>query len=104
MFGKPQWFRLKTASWGLHPIAWQGWVYSIAWMGVIAAPFLALISRHQAPESLVWLTASLSALALDVRSIRKSLQPQADRAVLYIGEDGASEQYISRPCQPQAGK
>ena len=104
MFGKPQWFRPKTVRWGIHPIAWQGWAYSLTWMGVIAAPFLALLVRHQAGESLVWLTASLFALAWDVRSIRKALQPQADRAVLYIGEDGATEHLVSQQCQPQAGK
>ncbi len=103
MFGKSEWFRPKLVGWGLHPVAWQGWAYSLAWIGVIAAPFVALVSRHQAPEALVWLTASLSALGWDVRGLRRELR-QGNDPVLYIGEDGTCEQLLARQCQRQAGK
>lgn len=104
MFGKSVWFRAKATRWGLHPITWQGWAYSLGWIGVIAAPFAALVSRHQVPEALIWLTASLGTFAWDVRGIRRELQPATGRAVLFIGEDGAAEQLLTQNVVRHAGK
>jgi hypothetical protein len=105
MFGKSEWFQPKTVGWGLHPVTWQGWMYALSWMGVIAAPFVALITRQQAPESLIWLTASLAALLWDVRAIRRELQTgKSPRKVLYIDQEGCCQQIAARPCTPQPGK
>jgi hypothetical protein len=104
MFGKSVWFRPKTARWGLHPTTWQGWAYSMGWIGVIALPFVALISRQQIPESLIWLTASLGTFAWDVRAIRRELQPQIGHAVLFIHEDGTTEQLLTRNVVASSGK
>lgn len=97
MFGKSEWFRPKTKGWGLHPIKWQGWLYTLAWMGVIAAPFAALVTRNQAGESLVWLMASLGIFGWDIWSIRRGTQPaQSGHPVLYISEDGTCDQIVTR--------
>jgi hypothetical protein len=93
MFGKATWFRTKTTGWGLHPATWQGWGYMAGWIGVIAIPFLILLSRQQGPESLVWLAASLATLSWDVRSIRHALDPAAARPVMFIADDGSCESY-----------
>ncbi len=38
MIGKPHWFvRRKYGGWGLFPVAWQGWVYLIAFIAAIFA-------------------------------------------------------------------
>jgi hypothetical protein len=89
MFGKAEWFRLKTVGWGLRPVVWQGWMYSAAWMGVIGGPFISLVLRHQAAEALVWLAASLGLLGWEVRGIRRELRSSDNNGLLYIGDDGA---------------
>jgi hypothetical protein len=96
MFGKPDWFRLKTVGWGLRPVTWRGWAYAAAWIGVIAAPFVLLLARHQAPEALVWLTATLGTLGWDVHGIRKEIRGENGRGLLYIGDDGSCETRAAR--------
>ena len=88
MFGKPEWFREKTTGWGLQPTKWQGWLYSLSWMGAMVVPFAALILRHQVPEALIWLTVISGMLAWDVRGILRSKRGTATSEVLYIGDDG----------------
>jgi uncharacterized membrane protein YeiH len=88
MFGKPQWFREKAVGWGLHPQAWQGWMYAAAWMAAIVVPFAGLVSRRQAPEALVWLAAAVGLLVWDVAGIRRSIRGSQVHDVLYIDEDG----------------
>jgi hypothetical protein len=105
MFGKPNWFIPKTSGWGLRPITWQGWAYTLGWAGVIAVPFLILLLRPHAggfrvAEAGIWMLASMSALFFDVRLIRQQLlgtgpkpavvpataaKPVSD--ILYIGDD-----------------
>jgi hypothetical protein len=69
MFGKPEWFRPKSRGWGLRPTTWQGWVYALAWSGVIAIPFCTLIARQLVPEAVVWLLAAAGVLVWDVRQL-----------------------------------
>jgi hypothetical protein len=100
MFGKPQWFVPKKFGWGLHPVTWQGWVYTVAWAGVIAAPFVALMTRQQLLEAGVWIVAACAALVYDVYLILRQMrgvpsskekstgQPAAKPSeVLFIGDD-----------------
>ena len=95
MFGKSEWFRPKAIGWGLHPITWQGWAYSLAWIGVIAAPFVALVARKQAPEAMIWLTASLGALGWTSGASGVNCKREA-KPVLFIRDDGACEQLVTR--------
>jgi hypothetical protein len=100
MFGKPQWFVPKKFGWGLHPVTWQGWVYTLAWAGVIAAPFIVLMMRHQPLEAGIWMLAACLALFYDVYLILRQMRgepakkerPAAQSAgrpndVLFIGDD-----------------
>jgi len=73
MFGKPHWFKPKTFGWGLTPITWQGWIYTLIWTAVLVVPFILLQSRFQFVEAFIWLTASIVALTLDVWHIRKKM-------------------------------
>ncbi len=90
MFGKPNWFRKKQSSWGLMPITFQGWAYTLTWLAVLALPFTLLVLRHQAVEAMIWLIASGGLLMYDVRQIMAAMRPPAAAEdVLYIG-DGES--------------
>lgn len=93
MFGKPEWFVDKTFGWGLVPVTWQGWAYTFAWCGVIATPFVVLLTQHKPSSAAIWMVAGIVALVWDVWQIKK--RRQADLAKsrepdLYINDDGAS--------------
>lgn len=45
MFGKPQWFKPKTFGWGLTPVTWQGWIYTLVWAVALLGPYLWLLFR-----------------------------------------------------------
>lgn len=69
MFGSPDWFKPKTFGWGLTPVRWQGWAYSLIWMGVISGPFVLLLLSDRVPESFAWLAVTMGGLVYDVRDI-----------------------------------
>src|ERR1700704_1112413 len=98
MFGKPNWFRPKTFGWGLVPITWQGWAYTLAWGGLLVLPFWGLILRHQVVEGLAWIGCGTRLFCFDVRSRLRAMKPpvlsnsKQQDDVLYIGpESGAAE-------------
>lgn len=109
MFGNPDWFKPKTLGWGLTPVRWQGWAYSLAWISVIGLPFVLLLMREQPAESFAWLTVSMGALIYDVRDIRRKMQratfsntaadiPTAtavEKDVFYIGDSEASHSNLA---------
>ncbi len=74
MFGKPQWFRPKTVGWGLTPVTWQGWGFTLAWVLVILLPFWALALRLQWPEALLWVGVAIGLLCLEVRQILQQIR------------------------------
>jgi hypothetical protein len=77
MFGKPHWFRLKVRGWGLRPVHWRGWAYTLIWTLVIALPFCALATFGRAPEAFIWLAVTGGVLAWDVRQIRAAIRAAA---------------------------
>ena len=78
MFGKPHWFKPRTIGWGLNPITWQGWVYSLIWVAVLVVPFCALLYRGQRIESAIWFVAALVLLIWDTRQILKAMDPRQE--------------------------
>jgi hypothetical protein len=98
MFGSPDWFKPKTIGWGLTPIRWQGWAYTLAWVAVIGLPFALLLLREQPTESVAWLVVTGGALIYDVRDILRRMQranfnetvaaptASAKNDVFYIGD------------------
>ena len=76
MFGKPHWFKKKSFGWGLTPVSWQGWIYTLVWSGVMVAPFSLLLGWHLVTEAMVWLGASLGTLIYDVYLIMKQMDGQ----------------------------
>ena len=113
MFGKPQWFRPKTVGWGLTPITWQGWCYTLAWAAVIALPFVVLIWRHQPLEAAAWMALGIGSLVYDVRVILREIRGHGasaigraqathrDENVLYIGDSQAGGPVATRNYQLQ---
>ncbi|WP_425615023.1 hypothetical protein NA78x_004911 [Anatilimnocola sp. NA78] len=110
MFGNPDWFKPKTIGWGLTPVRWQGWAYTLAWVSVIAGPFVLLVAREQMAESFAWIAVTMGALFYDVRDILRQKKRAAfqasdnvftatavpDKDVLYIGDDTAVSQHATR--------
>ena len=88
MFGKAEWFKTKAVGWGLQPRVWQGWAYTLGWMGAMALPFVMLISRRQVPEACIWLISTAGLLIWDVANLRQSVRDVVEPDVLYIGDDG----------------
>ena len=86
MFGKPGWFRERTMRIALMPATWQGWLYAGAWGAAVTIPAIALLGENLLPETLVWLTASLGALGLDVRQMRRAASRWEKDEVLVIRE------------------
>jgi hypothetical protein len=96
MFGKPEWFKDRKVGWGLTPIMWQGWIYTLVWGAAIAGPFILLMSRENPMGAGVWMLATMSGLVWDVWQIKRArnLPPVATRKkepILYIGDDNATE-------------
>lgn len=98
-FGKPEWFVEKTFGWGLTPVTWQGWLYTLIWVGAMILPFAMLMERQHVWEAFVWLFAIAALLVHDVWHIvqakraaaRKTAAPPVakpvNKDVLYIGND-----------------
>lgn len=108
MFGSPEWFKPKAIGWGLTPVSWQGWAYTLAWVTVIGMPFGLLLLRGQSMESMAWLAVTGAALIYDVRDILRKMQranfnetvagtapavPHSD--VLYIGDSEAGNSPVA---------
>ena len=106
MFGKPNWFRPKMIGYGLKPVTWQGWAYTLTWAAILLLPFLALLLRHQPVEALTWLGCSVGVLAYDVWQIRRAMIPpvvaartapqQAGDGVWFLGEENAAQPVATR--------
>ena len=91
MFGQPGWFRKKSIGWGLTPITWQGWIYALAWGGVIALPFVLLITRQQVPEAIIWMVCSMGMLVWDARKIVQAIEREERKNMLFIGDEEENE-------------
>jgi len=95
MFGRQAWFSMSRGKSDVRPRMWQGWAYLAAWLGVLVAPFLLLVSRHLAPEAFIWLIASLTVMAWDVRRIRQSADEPLDvREIFVIDDHGARIEHL----------
>jgi len=87
MFGKSEWFRLKTRGWGLRPVNWRGWAYALTWTLVIAMPFCSLAIFGRAPEAFIWLLATGGMLVWDVRQLRAAMKKTQDaRDIEFLDE------------------
>ena len=94
MFGKAEWFREKKFGWGLVPVTRQGYVYCLAWLGVIVAPFLLLMLRMQVWEGFAWMAASIGLLVFDVRTILQTLKhprKSTEEELFFIGDDSPNQ-------------
>jgi hypothetical protein len=106
MFGKPTWFRPKVIGYGLKPVTWQGWAYTLTWAGVLLVPFWALLLRQQVVEALAWLGCSIAALGYDVWQIRRGMVPpvvaaragarQAHEGIWFLADENAAGPVATR--------
>ena len=92
MFGKPTWFRPKVFGWGLVPISWQGWLYTLSWLGVLLLPFFLLLRREQPMEATIWLAVTIGALVWDTRLILRAMNKKEDDEVFVIDENETESQ------------
>jgi len=74
MFGKPEWFRPKTFGWGLTPVTWQGWVYTLVVAAVLVVPFNLLLHGGRHVEAFVWMAAALALVFYDVALILRKMR------------------------------
>ncbi|MDP6445771.1 MAG: hypothetical protein QGG36_24340 [Pirellulaceae bacterium] len=96
MFGQPHWFREKTIGWGVTPITWQGWLYSAAWAGAISLPAAYLLVGHALwMESLIWVGASMTALAWDVKQVLRAMRFVHPDDVFVIDEENDVSQKLT---------
>ena len=70
MFRKAAWFRPKRFGWGIFPISWQGWVYTMVWaLALIIAALATTLA-----EMWFWGTFVFTAvLIFMIRDIKKIL-------------------------------
>lgn len=88
MFGKGEWFQPREAGGGLRPSGWQAWMYLATWLAVMVVPFVALVMRQQAAESLIWGATALALFAWDLRLLRRECTARDAQQVLFIDADG----------------
>ena len=70
MFRKTEWFRPKRLGWGIFPITWQGWVYTMFWAFALTIPLLAATLAE------MWFWGSFvftAVLVLIIRDVKKIL-------------------------------
>ncbi len=102
MFGKPHWFRPKKIGWGLTPITWQGWVYTLVWACLIAGVFNLLLfvtidgRALRIPEACIWLAVSIGALIWETRGILKAIRAAEDDKRYFIGDDDGESHVTTR--------
>ena len=99
MFGNPAWFRVKRIGWGLRPVHWKGWLYSLGWAAVIGLPFLALLGSRLGIEAIIWLVAAMSAFVWDVRQIVRHIngpQPIDDDVLIINDDEPGNDAYTTR--------
>ena len=97
MFGKPEWFCEKKVSWQFKPACWQGWVYSIVWLGIMVLPALCLMAASRGPEALIWLIVTAGYLVWDLRKVlRREATAGSPEDVLYITDDESPSAVVTR--------
>ncbi|MCA9269234.1 MAG: hypothetical protein KDA41_12220 [Planctomycetales bacterium] len=84
MFGKPEWFKPKTFGWGLTPVTWQGWVYTLIWLIALTLPFNLLLWVRGAPEAVIWLVAGIAFLCFDVYLILKAMHRKEEEKEVFM--------------------
>ncbi len=96
MFGKPQWFKRKVFGWGLTPVSWQGWVYTLVWVLVMTGPFTFFISSEKVIEAMVWIVASIGALVWDVKKTLDAMEQEDRKNLFFIDEDQKDAKVAAR--------
>ena len=69
MFGKSPWFKTASGGLGIFPVAWQGWLYFLAWGAALLLPTIALAMYRKPLEAGVWLLVGTLALIRDARQV-----------------------------------
>jgi len=98
MFGKPAWFKKKTFGWGLMPVCWQGWVYTLVVAGVIAIPFnfLLFVWPGGIVKAMVWFVASIGLVIWDAREIMQAIEQEERKNLFHIGAEDTDSQVATR--------
>ena len=83
MFGKPEWFVPKKFGWGLRPVTKEGWMYTVAWCGVLCLPFVGLLLMEKWLEAIIWIVAMIAFLLVDVKFILRAMKRQEEEKEVF---------------------
>ncbi|MGY8771400.1 MAG: hypothetical protein ACKVH8_23550 [Pirellulales bacterium] len=72
--GDPHWFRPKRIGWGLTPVTWQGWLYTLYWAIVLCLPFIYFMSTENYILAGIWEILGIGYLTYDAISILKKIK------------------------------
>jgi len=98
MFGKPTWFRKHTFGWGLTPICWQGWVYTLVLASGIAIPFnfLMFVWPGNIVQAMIWFVAAVGFVIWDAREMMRAMEQEERKSLFHIGEEDTDSQVATR--------
>ncbi|PHS17703.1 MAG: hypothetical protein COA78_02975 [Blastopirellula sp.] len=74
--GKPNWFRPKTIGWGLTPVTWQGWLYTLYWALFLCVPFTYFLATENFILAGVWEVCGIGYLSYDAYCILQKIKEQ----------------------------
>jgi hypothetical protein len=99
MFGNSEWFS-STSCCVAKPASKQGWLYLLAWAGVVFVPAALIYAVNQEVlAALFWIVPALAAFAFDQRAHVKAIRAKRRREqdVFFIGFDDAPANEAATP-------
>lgn len=74
-----KWFKPKRVGWGLTPTTWQGWAYTMGWVGIMIVPQLMILKMRRPLIGFIWISAAVTALCIDTWFILRRIRREAGR-------------------------
>ena len=98
MFAKREWFKQSACGQGVCPVSSRGWLFLAMAGAAIIVPTIALGAFGKiVPEAIIWLAFSSLVFYGEMRGLRRQVQAERDRNLLFIGgEDKESPEVATR--------
>lgn len=100
MFGNSEWFTTTPCGCVAKPASKQGWLYLLAWAGVLFVPAALIYAVNQdALAAFFWLVPSFGMFVVDQRSHAKTLvaKKRREQDVFFIGPDDVPANEAATP-------
>ena len=100
MFGNSEWFTTTPCGCVAKPASKQGWLYLLAWTGVLIVPAALIYAvNHEAIAALFWLIPAFVTFVFDQRTHAKTLlaKKRREQDVFFIGLDDAPANEAATP-------